>query len=137
MLHPHKCLNCGEPLHGRIDKKFCSDQCRATHNNRSKKPHEQNIKKLNMQLRKNRTILKTLCPLGKATVRREVLEQMGFSYRHFTSIYGTRANTYFLVYDYAFMPKIEKSITKHTLVQKVVIVQQQDFMRKFDPWNYL
>ena len=137
MLSNHTCLTCGEALQGRIDKKFCSDQCRASYNNRNRKPHENAIKILNAQLRKNRTILKTLCPLGKATVRREVLLEMGFSFRHFTSIYGNKSSTYFLNYDYGFMPIVEQSITDGTTVQKVVIVQQQSFMKDFDPWKYL
>ena len=83
-----KCMTCGQALTERIDRKFCSDQCRSTFNNRNKRPYEEAIKQLNAQLRKNRTILKTLCPTGKATVRREVLAAMGFSFRHFTSAFG-------------------------------------------------
>lgn len=99
-----RCLNCEAALQGRQGKKFCSDQCRATFNNRNKKPHEQAMLKTNAQIRKNRTILKTLCPTGKATVRKEVLEAMGFSFRHFTSLYGKPSKTYFLCYDYAYHP---------------------------------
>ncbi|MBC7863150.1 MAG: DUF2116 family Zn-ribbon domain-containing protein, partial [Bacteroidia bacterium] len=29
-----KCPECGESYLGRVDKKFCSDQCRNTYNNR-------------------------------------------------------------------------------------------------------
>lgn len=137
MFQAHLCLNCKEPLHGRSDKKFCSDQCRATYNNQHRKPHEEAIKKLNAQLRKNRTILKTLCPTGKATVRREVLAEMGFSFRHFTSAYGKAADLYFLCYDYAFKPIYERSQEHGTTIQKVLIVQQQDYMKSFDPWESL
>ena len=28
------CLECGEAFNGRIDKKFCSDYCRNTYNNK-------------------------------------------------------------------------------------------------------
>lgn len=28
------CLECGEKIIGRADKKFCSDQCRISYNNR-------------------------------------------------------------------------------------------------------
>ncbi len=137
MFQAHSCLNCKEPLQGRSDKKFCSDQCRATFNNSNKKPYEEAIKKLNSQLRKNRTILKTLCPTGKATVRREVLSEMGFSFRHFTSAYGKSSDLYFLCYDYAFKPINEHSQEHGNMIQKVLIVQQQDYMKSFDPWEYL
>lgn len=137
MFQAKVCLNCKEALQGRVDKKFCSDQCRATYNNQNKSPHEDAIKKLNAQLRLNRTILKTLCPTGKATVRREVLAEMGFSFRHFTSAYGAASNLYFLCYDYAFKPINERSQEHGQLTQKVLIVQQQDYMRAFDPWEHL
>ncbi|WP_420318762.1 hypothetical protein [Ekhidna sp.] len=137
MFQAHTCLSCKEPIQGRADKKFCSDQCRSTYNNQNKKPHEEAIKKLNAQLRKNRTILKTLCPTGKATVRREVLAELGFSFRHFTSAYGASSKLYYLCYDYAFMPINERSQEHGTMIQKVLIVQQQDFMKSFDPWEYL
>lgn len=28
------CLECGEKIKGRADKKFCSDQCRVAYNNK-------------------------------------------------------------------------------------------------------
>lgn len=130
------CLQCEKPLQGRMGKKFCSDQCRATFNNRNKKPHEQAMLKTNSQIRKNRTILKTLCPTGKATVRKEVLESMGFSFRHFTSLYGKQSKTYFLCYDYAYLPIFEKSLSEGVMVQKVLIVQYQPYMKQFDPWAF-
>ena len=131
------CLTCGQPLKGRIDRKFCSDQCRANFNNRNKRPYEEAIKRLNSQLRKNRTILRTLCPTGKATVRKEVLTDMGFSFRHFTSLHGKHPKTYFLCYDYAYMPIMEQSVSEGRPVPKVLIIQQQDHMRTFDPWEFV
>lgn len=131
------CLQCETPLKGRLGKKFCSDQCRATYNNRNKKPYEQAMLRTNSQIRKNRTILKTLCPTGKATVRKEVLDNMGFSFRHFTSLYGKSGKTYFLCYDYAYLPIFEKSLSRGVNVKKVLIVQYQPYMKQFDPWAYL
>ena len=32
-----QCLECDEPLFGRVDKKFCNDQCRNAYNNRVNK----------------------------------------------------------------------------------------------------
>lgn len=131
-----QCLQCESSLKGRIDKKFCSDQCRATYNNRNLSTHEQAIRRVNAQIRKNRTILKTLCPIGKATVRKEVLTEMNFSFRHFTSIYGKPDKIYFLCYDYAFCPLKEKSLSNGGEVKKVLIVQHQSFMKDFDPWVF-
>ena len=136
-LSPQTCLQCGKTLVGRSDKRFCDAYCRNSYNNLHKSRYEQKIQATNSAIRRNRTILKTLCPVGKATVRREVLDKMGFSFRHFTSLHGSITKSYFLCYDYAFMPIIEKSMTDQSPVQKVLIIQQQEFMRSFDPWEYL
>ena len=131
MFHQQKCLHCGDHLTGRSDKKFCTDHCRSAYNNQNKSVHENAILQVNSQLRRNRTILKSLCPVGKATVRKEVLSEMGFSFRHFTSMYGSRNNFYFLCYDYGFKP-----IKENHSIEKVLIIQQQPYMKKFDPWSF-
>ena len=129
----NQCRECGKPLLGRLDKKYCDDQCRSNFNNRNKRLHEKMIVNTNSQLRKNRTILKTLCPTGKATVRRSVLRDMGFDFQLFTGIFSTKGSTYYFSYEYAFTPQIDQKG-----VEKVVIVQRQNYMEnKFDPWKYL
>ncbi len=80
------CLHCQKTLTGRIDKKFCDSYCRNTYNNRNRSSEEAQIQYLNSQIRKNRRILKTLSPEGKATVRKEVLDQMGYDFRHFSGL---------------------------------------------------
>ena len=129
----NQCRECGKPLLGRLDKKYCDDQCRSNFNNRNKRLHEKMIVNTNSQLRKNRTILKTLCPTGKATVRRSVLRDMGFDFQLFTGIFPTKGSTYYFSYEYAFTPQIDQKG-----VEKVIIVQRQNYMEnKFDPWKYL
>lgn len=130
------CIQCKSELRGRLGKKFCSDQCRATYHNQHKKIHEVAIQKVNSQIRQNRTILKTLCPIGKATIRKNVLVGMGFSFRHFTSIYATQKRVYYLCYDYAYSPITEKSTNEGTPIQKISIVQYQQYMKSFDPWSF-
>ncbi|MFK7952840.1 MAG: hypothetical protein AB8B73_08330, partial [Ekhidna sp.] len=63
-----------------------------------------------------------LSPEGKATVRKEVLDQMGFDYRYFSGLFKTKSNLYYLIYDYAFSPIFENG------VEKALIVQRQDYM---------
>ena len=131
-LHTRKCLACEESITGRIDKKFCDAQCRATYNNQKKLTHERAILNANRILRRNRTILKTLSPEGKATVRKEVLDTMGYDFRYFSGIFKSKSNVYYLVYDYAFSPIIDNNG-----VEKALIVQRQDYMDKlsFDIWR--
>ena len=126
------CPQCGKKISGRLDKKFCDAYCRNSFNNLNKSTEELTIKACNRQLRMNRRILKSLCPEGKATVRKEVLDNLGFNFSAHTSIYPAPGKVYYLCYDYGFTPIVEKGNIK-----KVLIIQKQDYMRPFDPWNYL
>ena len=128
------CLACGKPLVGRMDKKFCDTYCRSIFHNRSKRTHERLIIETNQNLRKNRTILKTLCPQGKATVRRSIARDMGFSFEIFTSIFPTKGQLYYFSYEYGYMPILDKRG-----VQKMVIVQMQPnkHVSIYDPWQYV
>ena len=106
-LAPNKCLKCGKALSGRSDKKFCDAYCRNAYNNQHKAIDEQFINLVNSSIRRNRRILKSLSPEGKATVRKEVLDQMGYDFRYFSGLFKTQSNLYYLVYDYAFSPIME------------------------------
>jgi hypothetical protein len=116
------CLKCGERLIGRIDKKFCSDQCRFEYNNKKKRIHEAAILNINQKLRKNRSILKSLNPVGKTTVRRSLLNNMGFSFDFFTHTFRTdKGAVYYFAYDFGY-----------TLIEeeKVVLVTYQRYMNR-------
>ena len=107
MKPPHPtCQVCGQAFLGRSDKKYCSDQCRAVLNNRRKKTDagECMILDLNRILRKNRSILKIMSPLGKTTTRQEYLVLQGFDFRYHTHQYQTRTgNTYYFCYDFGYL----------------------------------
>ncbi|MFY0598318.1 MAG: hypothetical protein JXR03_01520 [Cyclobacteriaceae bacterium] len=127
------CANCKIEITGRLDKKFCCDQCRATFNNRSRQSNEHLLMETNRQVRRNRKILRSLCPTGKATVRQEVAAEMGFEFGMFTSIFPSQGKVYYFSYEYGFMPIVDDQNVK-----KMVIVQQQDYMKdRFDPWKFI
>jgi hypothetical protein len=63
-----KCLECQEPVKGRVDKKFCSDYCRNAHNNKINKDSKNLIRNINNRLRKNHKILSELNVSGKTKV---------------------------------------------------------------------
>ncbi|MCX7696548.1 MAG: hypothetical protein N2Z72_02505 [Bacteroidales bacterium] len=99
------CLECGEPLQGRIDRKFCCDACRVSYNNRIYRKENLFIHKINKQLKHNRNILKSLNPSGKAKVSKEELLKKGFSFNFFThQLKTSRGQTYFFVYEYGYLP---------------------------------
>lgn len=105
MAKQRLCLECGEPLSGRSDKKFCSDACRIAYNNRIYRNENFFIQKINKQLKKNRDILKKLNPQGKAKVHKEELLQKGFSFDFYTHVLKTnKGQIYYFIYEYGYLP---------------------------------
>jgi hypothetical protein len=99
------CLDCGEPILGRSDKKFCNDQCRNNYNNRINSSGTESVRKVNNYLKKNRKILLDLNPTGKVTVHKDKLTNLGFNFNYFTHLYVTqKGSTYKFVYDYGYLP---------------------------------
>ncbi|MBU3011233.1 hypothetical protein KO506_07450 [Polaribacter vadi] len=98
------CLECQTPVKGRIDKKFCSDYCRNSYNNKVNKDSKNLIRNINNRLRKNHKILSELNVSGKTKVTRTKLYNNGFDFNFFTSIYKTKTgNTYFYIYDQGYL----------------------------------
>ena len=55
-------------------------------------------------LRKNRKVLASLNPNGKAKVKRSELLLLGFDFKYFTNIYQTKTgNTYYFCFDQGFL----------------------------------
>jgi len=127
------CQECGKIIRGRLDKKFCDAYCRNAFNNKTKRGDEQLIMMTNSSLRKNRRILKTLSPVGKSTVRKEVLAALGYDFNIFSSMYRTsKGSIYYLCYEYGFNPIIDSRG-----VEKAVIINRQDYMADWLPWKYV
>ena len=98
------CLECGEPLNGRIDKKFCSDYCRNSYNNKIDKESKNLVRNINNRLRKNYRLLCELNGTGKTKVTRTKLLDGNFDFSYFTSIYTTKTgNTYYYIYNQGYL----------------------------------
>jgi len=103
-METRACLECGEKVTGRIDKKFCSDYCRNSYNNKVNKDSKNLIRNINNRLKKNYKILSDLNQSGKTKVSRTKLYDKGFDFNFFTSIYKTKTgNTYYYVYDQGYL----------------------------------
>lgn len=99
-----KCVQCGDPVRGRSDKKFCCDDCRTAYNNTINRDANNFMTKVNRILRSNRRILAEFNPEGKAKVRREKLLTAGFKFAYFTNIYETKAGrVYKFCYDQGYL----------------------------------
>lgn len=119
------CLQCSEELQGRSDKKFCNVQCKSGYNNMARSDDEKNIQYINKAIRRNRTILKQLSPIGKNTVRKELMVELGFNFKYFTSIFKTpNGDVCYLCYDYGFHP------IKQNDIERALIIQTQKYMDK-------
>lgn len=111
------CLECEEKISGRTDKKFCSDYCRNSYNNRMNRDSKNLMRNVHNRLRKNYRILEKLNPTGKTTVQKSTLQREGFSFTYFTSLYTTQKGTvYYFVYDQGYLPLEKKN--KYVLVKR-------------------
>ena len=94
------CLECGDKIVGREDKKFCSDGCRNAYNNKINKDSTNFMRNVNNKLRKNYRILSALNVDGKGKATKSKLLSKGFDFEFFTNILETKTgNTYYFVYD--------------------------------------
>jgi len=121
-MEKRTCLYCHEPMKGRSDKKFCSVQCKSSYHNQSTSSIEAYVRSVNKQLRANRSAMHRACPEGKATVRKEFLKKLGMDFKHLTHTWKSKGgNLYYFCYDYGY--------TQSSEVGKVLVIQQQDYMR--------
>ena len=100
------CPECGEELKGRTDKKFCSDMCRNSFNNKANSDSNNYVRNINNALRRNRRILEeNLSSSEKTTVPKQRLIDKGFNFNFFTHHKTTsNAHTYIHCYEYAYLP---------------------------------
>lgn len=98
------CLECGEKIVGRADKKFCSDLCRNAYNNKLNSDSNNLVRNINNALRKNRRILEEACKDDKAKISKTALTREGFDFTYFTSLRTTqKGSTYYFVYEYGYL----------------------------------
>jgi predicted nucleic acid-binding Zn ribbon protein len=104
---PNKtCKECGEPIKGRADKKFCSDHCRNAYHNKFDVQNKNLIRNINNRLKKNYRILSGLkFKEGKARVSKIQLMDKGFHFEYITNLYTTQKGTvYYFIYDLGYLP---------------------------------
>lgn len=105
-------MECGELISGRSDKKFCSDQCRNTHNNRLNCDDDRVVRNTNRILRRNRRVLCLLNPGEKSVVSRDELLKSGFQFSYFTGAYiNGNGDLYHCCYDLGILSRGEGNYT--------------------------
>ncbi|HQX45540.1 MAG: hypothetical protein KA251_03705 [Saprospiraceae bacterium] len=112
------CLICQSPLHGRRDKRFCNDGCRAIYHQQNKPELPLVIKKITQILKLNREILLELNPEGKRTISKELLLRKGFDLKYMTHQFRTKTgNHYYFCFDQGYVLLDD---------QKVLLVRQDE-----------
>jgi hypothetical protein len=98
------CAECGTAIRGRSDKKFCSDLCRNSFNNKQNSENNVYVRSINNILRKNRRILEENLQGEKSTVAKQKLLQKGFDFSYYTNQIVTRNNhTYSFCYEFGYL----------------------------------
>ena len=99
----NRCPYCDRIIEGRTDKMFCDDRCRNNYYYKVNSEQKAYIRYVNKILLKNRGILRTVNPYGRKLVSKRSLEELGFDFNCYTSVYKTRkGKEYYLVYDQAY-----------------------------------
>lgn len=115
------CLHCGDTVKGRIDKKFCSDDCRVSWHNLQNRDVSKFMTNINKILRKNRRILEEFQAHNKTKVTKAQLLDEGFRFAYHTNEYKTKAGkTYFFIYDQGYLefePGLFALVVKHEYVE--------------------
>ena len=81
-----ECIECGEKIIGRSDKKFCNDSCRNAYNNNQNKDSSNLMRNVNNKLRKNYRILSEINIEGKTKIAKSKLDGLGFDFNYLTNI---------------------------------------------------
>ena len=98
------CLECGQNVNGRSDKKFCDDGCRNLYNNRLNSYATNFIRNVNNALRKNRRILQDLYRSNVKHIYWQRLAVEGFNFSLYTHSNKTKpGNTWFYCYEFGYM----------------------------------
>ncbi|MDZ7739805.1 MAG: hypothetical protein U5K32_12210 [Bacteroidales bacterium] len=119
-----KCLDCGEVLRGRSDKKFCSDQCRNNYNNTINREANNLVRNVHSVLRKNRKILCDLYDSGTRKIHRDALLVSEFNMNFFThSVETNNSSITRYCYEYGYRDIDSEYIT---LVKNADILEIQN-----------
>ena len=99
-----ECLQCGDTVRGRSDKKFCCDDCRTAFNNTLNRDANNFVSKINRILRNNRRILAAFNPTGKTKITKEKLQTAGFNFGYYTNVFETKGGRiYKFCYDQGYI----------------------------------
>jgi predicted nucleic acid-binding Zn ribbon protein len=124
MLQERVCLECGKPLRGRRDQKFCSDGCRTRFHNRENGKDSFRFAAIDFMLKGNRSLLNGLL-VGREELQlpREALLQHGFNPNFHTHRSSSEAHPLVLgVYEFSvFWREDQVLISRKPMVEQPMV----------------
>ncbi|MFM9056951.1 MAG: hypothetical protein ACKOQY_09755 [Bacteroidota bacterium] len=94
------CMDCGDSIIGRSDKKFCNDFCRNSYHNRFSGQRNAMMRYINAKLRRNRHILYQMVQCELVDVSRSELNDTGFDWQFFTEEHVQKQAVRRFIYDF-------------------------------------
>ena len=79
------CIKCGARIQGRVDKKFCCDDCRTDYHNNLRRKREKGLREINQILSHNWRILAARLREGRNRVSRDELAALDFNFEIYTT----------------------------------------------------
>ena len=112
------CLDCGDKLRGRSDKKFCSDSCRNNYNNRQNKDANNFVRNVHSVLRRNRRILADLYESGNTRVHLDALLVSAYNFNFMTQVIESENSVSRFCFEYGYRELDDSYIE---LIKKTVV----------------
>jgi len=130
MTPPRNCPNCNKPILGRLDKKYCSGDCRALANRQHQRTARQSSLAINKILWRNREILRSLWPERPVLITRDYLISHGYQLQFYTNIHVTTNRLpYYVCYDFGFQPSLKAGV-------RMALVVKMTSHASPDPWDF-
>lgn len=122
------CLECNDPIIGRIDKKFCTVYCKSAFHEKNKKLKEDStFVRVSKQLKLNRKVLKSVSAPGASQVMCTLLTEKGFDQNFYTHTWtSSTGNLYHFCFEHGF--RIIREVNKP---DKYMLIFWQDYMNTF------
>ncbi len=123
------CKHCLKPLSGRRDKLYCDVHCKSAYQYHEMKTDGGNFyRRVDIQLKKNRAILKQYNKAGLAKVDAKALYKEDFNPNLFTHFWkNQKGDVYLFVYEYGFL-----KVRQHGK-EKYVLIKWQEYMNSDKP----
>jgi len=116
-----KCIECDTIIHGRIDKKYCSEYCRNGHNNKLNRDLNNLMRTTHNHLRKNYRVLQELIKTkSMIKIKKKHLINKGFNFDiSYPYSYKNNGSIYFYIYDLGYLQLDNK---------RLVIIKKETYL---------